>query len=41
LRDYLEITERGRDYISLREGGISSSQLEAEQPIEHGSDVDK
>ncbi len=41
LRDYLEITERGRDYISLREGRISSSQLEAEQPIEHGSDVDK
>ena len=41
LRDYLEITERGRDYISLREGGISSSQLEAEQQIEHGSDVDK
>jgi hypothetical protein len=41
LRDYLEITERGRDYISLREGGTSSSQLEAEQPIEHGSDVDK
>jgi hypothetical protein len=41
LRDYLEITERGRDYISLREGGISSSQLEAEPPIEHGSDVDK
>jgi len=41
LRDYLEITERGRDYISLREGGTSSSQLEAEPPIEHGSDVDK
>jgi hypothetical protein len=41
LRDYLEITERGRDYISLREGGISSSQLEAEPPIEDGSDVDK
>lgn len=41
LRDYLEITERGRDYIELREGGISSSQLEAKQQIEHGSDVGK
>lgn len=41
LRDYLEITERGRDYIELREGGISSSQLEAKPQIEHGSDVDK
>lgn len=39
LRDYVEITERGKEYVNLREGGIKNSQPETQQ-INNSSDAD-
>jgi hypothetical protein len=41
LRDYLEITERGKEYVKLREGGNRNTQPEDQQQIDNGSDADK